>query len=127
MDKQTAEAVVKVFSVLGFIGGAISVIFGLLIAIFGSAIAGVLVGARMAVPGAIAGGLLILIAAMVIVAGVIGLVVAWGLWKFKKWARIVEGIGGILSLIGFPVGTIIGIVVIYLFLINKDIAKVCSQ
>jgi len=127
MDKNTAKAIVKVFSVLGFIGGALSVIAGLLLAVFGSALAGVLIGAKSPLIGALAGGALIVAAVLMVIAGVIGLVIAWGLLKMKKWARIVEGIGGILSLFGFPVGTIVGIIVIYFFLVNKDIAKVCSN
>lgn len=48
-------------------------------------------------------------------------VVAWGLWKGQGWARIVAIILAILSLLNFPIGTIIGIIIlIYLF---KDDVK----
>ena len=121
MDKQTAETIVKVFSVLGFIGGGLEILLGLLAIIFGWA---------LSLMGFFAGlirGASVLIALLAIVAGVVTIVIALALLKHKKWARIVEGIGGILSLAGFPVGTIIGVVVIYFFLINKDIAKVCNK
>ncbi|WP_428740106.1 hypothetical protein, partial [Sulfurimonas sp.] len=36
-----------------------------------------------------------------------------GLLKQKKWARIVTIILGVLMLFGFPVGTIVGVLLIY--------------
>jgi len=127
MDKQTAETIVKVFSVLGFVGGGLEVILGLLLAVFGSVGAGMLFGLRMMLPMALFGGLFIALAIFEIILGAVSIFVSWNLWRFKKWARILVGVGGILSLFAFPIGTVLGIFMIYFFLINKDIAKVCSK
>ncbi|MEM4336890.1 MAG: DUF2127 domain-containing protein [Candidatus Woesearchaeota archaeon] len=123
MDKNTAETIVKVFSVLGFIGGAFAIILGILVAIFGTLVGGLFIK-RALFLGALAGGFMTMLAFILILFGIVGVVVAWGLWNKKKWARIVEGISGILSLPAFPVGTIFGAVIIYFFLINKDIANI---
>ena len=48
-------------------------------------------------------------------------VIAFGLWKGMGWARMVAIIFAIIGLLGFPIGTIISIVIlVYLF---KDDVK----
>ena len=64
-----------------------------------------------------------LVDSIMIGAGIIALLFAllyiitgWGLWTLKSWARIVAMILAVISLLSFPIGTIIGIVVLwYLF------------
>ena len=67
---------------------------------------------------------------MMIVGGVIALIVAvlyiitgWGLWTMKSWARIVAIILAIISLLSFPIGTIIGIVILW-YLFKPEIKEV---
>ena len=44
------------------------------------------------------------------------IITGWGLWTMKSWARIVAMILAVISLLSFPIGTIIGIIVLwYLF------------
>jgi len=50
------------------------------------------------------------------VLAILYIITGWGLWKLKSWARIVAMILAVISLLSFPIGTIIGIVVLwYLF------------
>ncbi len=47
---------------------------------------------------------------------IIYIVVGWGLWTLKSWARLAAIILAIISLISFPIGTILGIIILwYLF------------
>lgn len=55
-----------------------------------------------------------------ILIGILYAITGWGLWNLKSWARIVAIILGILSLFNFPIGTIIGIVVLW-YLFKTDI------
>ncbi|PKP58901.1 MAG: hypothetical protein CVT89_02085 [Candidatus Altiarchaeales archaeon HGW-Altiarchaeales-2] len=50
----------------------------------------------------------------------IGVVVAYGIWNLKKWARIAGIVLAVISLISIPIGTIIGIVILYFLLIDKN-------
>lgn len=59
---------------------------------------------------------LVALGAIAIIFGIFYIVVGWGLWTMKSWARIVAIILAVISLLSFPVGTIIGIIVLwYLF------------
>lgn len=52
---------------------------------------------------------------------VLDIFVGYGLWRHKNWARITAIVLSVLGLLSFPIGTIFGIVVIYLFAFNKDV------
>ncbi len=58
--------------------------------------------------------------ATVAIAG-IGLLAGWGLLKLKEWARWLTIIFGILMLFGFPIGTIIGALIIW-YLLQPQVA-----
>ena len=48
--------------------------------------------------------------------GLIDFVIAYGLWTLQSWARTVAIIFAIIGLLGFPIGTIISIIILwYLF------------
>ena len=50
------------------------------------------------------------------VLAILYIITGWGLWTLKSWARIVAIILAVISLLSFPIGTIIGIVILwYLF------------
>lgn len=54
--------------------------------------------------------------AVLIAIGVLDIVIGWGLWTFKKWARTVAIILAIIGLISFPIGTVISVITLwYLF------------
>ena len=117
MEKGSAETVVKVFSVLYFLGAAFGILVGL-----GFLLGGGLLGFGLgAVLGGFFGGLLAVLGVVLIVYGVLDLFVGWGLWKHKNWARITAIVLGVLGLISFPIGTIFGILVIYFFGFNEDV------
>ena len=47
------------------------------------------------------------------------LIVGWGLWTFRSWARIAGIVLGALSLLSFPIGTLVGIYAMVI-LFRKD-------
>ena len=52
--------------------------------------------------------------AIVVASVAFHLAIWWGAKQRKGWARVLSLISGILSLPGFPVGTIVGVYLIYL-------------
>jgi len=82
---------------------------------------GVLVGlAMLLMGGAMFAENMGIFAVIAIVIGVAELVVAYGIWNMKKWARIVGIILAVIGLINIPIGTIISIVILYFLLIDKN-------
>ena len=60
--------------------------------------------------------LVIVIGAIALIIGILYIITGLGLWTMKPWARIIAIILAIISLLSFPIGTIIGILVLwYLF------------
>ena len=58
-----------------------------------------------------------------IVIGVLDIVIGWGLWNLKRWARTVAIVLAVIGLISFPIGTVISIITLwYLF---KPEIKAC--
>src|SRR5437870_9964249 len=76
--------------------------------------AGILSGDRQAmmVTGAVGTGLAIFF----IVVSLPGLITGYGLLKFRPWARIVGIVLGVLNLLGFPLGTALGIYALWVLL-----------
>ncbi|MDI6917577.1 MAG: hypothetical protein QMC80_07250 [Thermoplasmatales archaeon] len=53
---------------------------------------------------------------VLVIVGLVYFLIGWGLWTLKGWARTIAIILAILSLCNIPVGTIIGIIILwYLF------------
>src|SRR3989338_1063054 len=113
MDKNTAQRVVKVLAVLYWIGAVFGAISGLAM-LFGSGALGFTSGGLL---GGFLGGFAVL---MGIVMLAIEAYVGWGLWNFKNWAKITAIVLAVIGLLAFPIGTIVGIVVIYLLGFNND-------
>jgi len=60
---------------------------------------------------------------VLIVIGILDIVIGWGLWNLKRWARTFAIVLAVIGLIGFPIGTVISIVTLwYLF---KPEIKAC--
>jgi len=58
-----------------------------------------------------------------IVIGVLDILIGWGLWNLKRWARTVAIVLAVIGLISFPIGTVISIITLwYLF---KPEIKAC--
>ena len=105
---------VLICAILFAIGGIIGVLGGLGMMLMGGAMFGV--GAEEA--GFLA-GLFGVIGIVVLLVGLAELAVAWGMWTMQSWARIVGIILAVISLINIPIGTIIGLIILYFLLIDE--------
>ena len=76
--------IVKIISILYYIGAVTSVIVGILLMVGGG-----MLGNYLENYGALFGGLAIVGGILMIVFGVVGFFIGRGLWKAKQWARIV--------------------------------------
>jgi len=123
MDKKSAEVIVKIIAILGYIGAGLAILGGLMVLFFGRGL-GIMYSASMALTSAKA----ITLAILMVIAGVVGIFVAKALWSRKNWARIVviifSALGILSSLMRLPSG-IIGIVIygaiIYFLAFDKTV------
>jgi len=83
MEGKKIPTGVKVISILYYITAILAIIFGLLFLFGGGAIANLIPGL-----GILGGGLFIVIGIIFIGLGILGFFIGRGLWKAKKWARI---------------------------------------
>lgn len=106
-----------VFGCLGAFGGLVMLLFfgglGGAAALSGEQDAGVAGGIL-----GMLGGFLFFVTLLISLPSILA---GWGLLKFKPWARILTIILAVLSLPGFPVGTLIGAYALWAML-NKDTA-----
>ncbi len=117
MDTKSAETVVKIFAILSWIGAVFAVLGGLGMLLGGSFLSSLGGGLF----GGVLGGLVVVMGIIMLVIGVLEAFVGFGLWQHKNWARITVIVLGALSLISFPLGTIIGILEIYFFGFDKTV------
>jgi hypothetical protein len=113
MDKKTAELVVKIISILGYIGAAFSILAGIVMLFGGTFMASLLMsGTNYA---AFVGALAVVIAIIMIVVGVLAIFVSKALWQHKNWARIVvvifSALGVLSSLVSIMRGGIVGLII----------------
>jgi hypothetical protein len=108
---------VKVYAVLAWISAFIAAIAGLGIILGGSllGIMGFAAGRETGMIGGFLGALGIVFGILLIVMAVFDVFVGIGLWGRKPWARIVTLVFSVLSLMNFPIGTLIGALGIWLF------------
>jgi len=131
MEKESAKAIVKVLSILAYIGGAFYILMGLMMILFRNFVGSMMPRYWMmgytTVPYNIPTGVLAYafgIAGLIIIAmGIFKIFVAFGLWNCKKWSRIAELVLAVFALVMFPAGTVYGAIVIYLLAFNKTIIK----
>lgn len=135
MDKKTAELLVKIIAILGYIGAALSVIAGIMMFFGGTFFAAYLPGMGEGLfSGAFVGAMLIVTAIIGIVWGIFAFILSLNLWKHKNWARVVLGvfaalgaIGSLFSIVTSPASAIFGLVIqggiFYLLMLNKDVKK----
>jgi len=104
-----------VFGVLG-IAGAVFILF-----FFGglATVAGSDNDPSAPVGAAVLGSIGVFAAVFMAVMSIPGLLVGWGLLKFRSWARILGIILSVLSLPGIPFGTALGIYGLWV-LLNKE-------
>lgn len=107
-----------VSSALLGIAGVLYVLAGLAILLFGGAILGAM--AQAGIPAGLIAGLAGVIGFVVLVIGAIFAYVALQLYNGVGWARIVASILAVLSLFSFPIGTIVGIIILYGLWFDKE-------
>lgn len=117
MEQKTASSVVKVFAILNWIGSAIAIISGISLVLFGES-------ASIAFTGQEFASMLFLLPIlgfMLMLFGVAGAIIAYGLWQHKNWARIAIIVFAVLTVLNPPLGTIIGLLELWLFGFQKDV------
>ena len=59
----------------------------------------------------------------ILITGILSVLAGWGLLRLKQWARWLGVILGIFSLFAFPIGTVIGALIIW-YLLKEDVRQV---
>lgn len=97
---------VKIIAILNYIGAGFAFLFGILFILGGGAMAS-------AIPllGLLGAGFFIAAGVILLGLGILSLFIGLGLWKLKKWARIVAIIFAVLGVIGAIAGMIGGSIV----------------
>lgn len=67
-----------------------------------------------------AGGALVAATVFMLILGIIYIILGKAIKKFKLWAKVVQIILAIIGLFSFPIGTIIGIFMLWVLLIKKE-------
>jgi hypothetical protein len=120
---------VKVIAWIYLVLGGLGIIAGLLVwGILGGigGIAGASGDRDVEMAGPILGGIGAIIFGVIAVMSLPSLAAGWGLLQMQEWARILAIILSALSLLGFPIGTIIGAYGLWV-LLNKETAPLFSK
>ncbi len=114
--------IVKIISILYYIGAVTSVIVGILLMVGGG-----MLGNYLENYGALFSGLAIVGGILMVVFGVVGFFIGRGLWKAKQWARIVviilSALGVISAIVSLAQGATSSIVSL---LISAQSADICG-
>jgi len=65
-------------------------------------------------------GILRLLGLVALLGAGLDFLVAWGIYNLQNWGRIVGIILAVLTLINFPIGTVIGLVMLYFLILDKN-------
>jgi hypothetical protein len=120
MREDTGKAVVKTFAVISWIEAAMLILAGGAFLFLGPLV-GEFIDQSNPVAANILSGVGITAAIIMFLAGILYLINGFGLWRFQNWGRSLTLVLAVLSLFAFPIGTIIGIVAIWLFGFNEII------
>jgi len=124
MEKESAKTLVRVLSVLCYIGGSVWIIGGIVMLLMRNLMASMMPRVMMYnVPSGIFITAFIIGASIIIAAGIFKIFVAFGLWNFRRWSRIAALVLAVFALFMFPIGTVLGAAVIYLLAFNKTMMK----
>jgi len=100
-DDDYALLVVKIISILGYVGAGLGILMSLLLLFGGSFILGVLPLEGMPqLLGALAGAFIIVIAILLLAFSIFWIFVSRALWNHKNWARIVVIVFAVLGILG---------------------------
>jgi len=117
MKQETGRAVVKTFAVLSWIEGLMLLAVAAGFLVLGPSV-GAFIGADQPGLGQVLGGVGIGAAVVLGAMALLYLLNGFGLWRFRNWGRVLTLVLGVLSLFAFPIGTVIGIITIWLFGFN---------
>jgi len=128
MEKHSAQVIVKVISILGYIGAVLGFIAGIVMLFGGTFIAGMMPLGANSAAGALVGALAVVMAIIIIAVSIFAFIVAMNLWKYVNWARIamivISALIVLESLITLPAG-ILGLIIngaiLYFVAFNKDV------
>lgn len=123
MDKKTHTTLVKVLAWIAIVFGVLGALGGLAFAIFGSTMMGFMGMNDMMGAGILGGGLVIGIALFIIVLSAVQLVAGIHLLKFKNWARWLLLVLYVLSILSFPIGTVLAILALWVLAIDDNAKK----
>ena len=113
VEQSTANIWVNIYAIIAWIDALLLGVIGFAL-LSGSAWLGLGMIPWLGVFGAAISFLLIIVALFCLFLGI-------GLWKRQAWARIAMVVFSILSLFSFPLGTLIGVVGIWLFGFNDTV------
>ena len=106
--EKKVPTLVKIISVLYYIGAVFIVIFGILLIAGAGFISSLLSGFNIPVLGAIGSGLFIVAGVVMLLLGILEFFIARGLWKGRNWARIFVIIFSIIGILWAVFGFIQG-------------------
>jgi hypothetical protein len=119
MERSTAHTLTRAFAALLWVSGILLAIGGLtllfagrpsvLTNVFGPASEAGATGLAFAGAAAITTGIIMLLFALLYIG------IGYGLWTMRPWARIAALVISIISLFAFPLGTLVGIIGIWMF------------
>jgi hypothetical protein len=104
---------ITVVTTLFGISGLLNLLAGAAMLLMGTTIPGM----KPIMAATVVGGVIVLF-------GLLDLVVAYGTWEMYKWARTAGIVLGVLSLLSFPIGTIIGLVILYYLTLHDETVAV---
>jgi hypothetical protein len=99
------------------------IVYGVILLLVGAGIAffvfggGLLSGDRTAILAT--GGVAAFIVCLLFIIAVPNFIAAWGLFRFRPWARVVAIILAVLHLFSFPLGTAIGVYALWVLLSSE--------
>jgi hypothetical protein len=116
---------VKVVAWIHIVLGCLSILLGLGLMLFMGGIAGIIQHAAPDADARISAPIVGLVGVVLFVAVAIfsipSILAGWGLLQYKEWARILTIILAIFGLLGFPIGTAVGIYSLGVLLNQKTI------
>lgn len=125
MERTMAHNLVKIFAVLAIVVGVLTGIAAITLFIAGrpSALTGIVGPATDAGAAGLfaAGTAAVIFAVFLLALSIFYLAIGFGLWNMRPWARRAALVLSIISLLNFPIGTILGLVGIWLFGFNDDV------
>ncbi|MFH0971602.1 MAG: hypothetical protein V1835_03470 [Candidatus Micrarchaeota archaeon] len=132
MDRPTgvtvAAVLIGIIGILGLLGSVLMFAGGAIFGAAGASMGGTVTATGedgqpqqvdMGLFGGLFGGAIMLIAAVTLVISILEIYSAYSLTQGKPWARIACAVFGALSLLNFPLGTIVGLVVLYFLYMDQ--------